>query len=73
MHLQHFGDRVLCRLCLLFARWSDKRHQRDVEITDVVPADIEPELPNRLEERQNLDIANRATDLGYDDIDVVGG
>ena len=66
------GDRVLRRLGLLLARRADERHQRDVDVADVVAADVEAELPDRLEEREDLDVADRAADLGDHDVDVVG-
>ena len=67
------GDRVLGGLGLLLARRPDERHQRDVHVGDVVPADVEAELPDRLEEREDLDVADRAADLGDHHVDVVGG
>ncbi len=36
------------------------------------PADVDRELADRLEERQRLDVADRAADLGDDDVDVAG-
>src|SRR5690606_29978139 len=65
------GHRVLRGFGLLLARWPDERHQRDVHVADVVAADVEAELPDRLEEREDLDVADRAADLGDDDVDVV--
>ena len=35
------------------------------------PADVDGELADRLEERQRLDVADRAADLGDDDVDVL--
>ena len=67
------GDRVLRGLRLLLARRADARHQRDVDVEDVLPADVLAELPDGLEEREDLDVADRAADLGDDDVDVVGG
>ena len=67
------GDRVLGRLRLLLARRADERHERDVDVADVLAADVEAELPDRLEERQDLDVADRAADLGDDDVDLVAG
>ena len=66
------GDRVLRRLGLLLARRADERHERDVDVADVVAADVEAELPDGLEEREDLDVADRAADLGDHDVDVVG-
>ena len=36
-----------------------------------VAADVDRELADRLEERQRLDVADRAADLGDDDVDVL--
>ena len=44
-----------------------------MDVADVVAADVEAELPDRLEEREDLDVADRAADLGDDHVDVVGG
>ncbi len=62
--------RVLRRLGLQLARRPDVRQQRDVEEEDVVAADLVPHLADGLEERQRLDVADRAADLGDDDVDV---
>ena len=64
------GDRVLRGLGLLLARRADERHQRDVHVEDVVAADVLAELPDRLEEREDLDVADGAADLGDHDVDV---
>ena len=44
-----------------------------MHVADVVAAHVEAELPDGLEERQDLDVADRAADLGDDDVDVVAG
>ena len=44
-----------------------------MHVADVLAANVEPELPDRLKERQDLDVAHRAADLGDHDIDVVAG
>ena len=49
------------------------RHQGDVDVADVVPADVLAELPDGLEEREDLDVADGAADLGDDHVDGVGG
>ena len=67
------GHRVLRRLGLLLARRPDERHQRDVDVADVVAPDHVAELADRLEERQDLDVADGAADLGDHDVDVVVG
>ena len=66
------GDRVLGGLGLLLARRADERHERDVHVEDVLAADVLAELPDRLEEREDLDVADGAADLGDHDVDVVG-
>ena len=66
------GDGVLGRLGLLLAGRTDERHERDVEVADVVAPGLLAELPDRLEEGKDLDVADGAADLGDDDVDVVG-
>ena len=44
-----------------------------MDVADVAPADVEAELPDGLEERQDLDVADGAADLGDDHVDVVAG
>ena len=39
-----------------------------MQVDDVLVADLAPELPDRLEERQRLDVADGAADLGDDDV-----
>ena len=39
-----------------------------MEVDDVLGADLAPELPDRLEERERLDVADRPADLGDDDV-----
>ena len=68
-----FGDRVLRRLGLLLAGRTDERHQRHVDVADVVAPGFLAELTDRLEERKDLDVADGAADLGDDHVDVVGG
>ena len=43
-------------------------HQRDVQEEDVVAADVVAHLAGGLEERQRLDVADGAADLGDDDV-----
>ena len=64
--------RVLRRLRLQLAGRLDERHERDVDVADVLGADLASELPDRLEERQRLDVADRSADLGDDDVDGLG-
>ena len=61
-------DRVLRRLRLQLAGRLDERHERDVDVHHVLGADLAAELAQRLEERQGLDVADGAADLGDDDV-----
>src|SRR5581483_6183319 len=63
-------DGVLRRLRLQLARRVDVRDERDVQVEDVLGADLTAELPDRLQERQRLDVADRSADLGEDDVAV---
>ena len=62
------GDRVLGRLGLQLAGRRQVGHQRDVQEEAVVPADVVAHLAGRLEERQRLDVADGAADLGDHDV-----
>ena len=42
-----------------------------MDVADIVAADVESELTDRLKEGQDLNVAHRAADLGDDDVDVV--
>ena len=64
------GDRVLGGLGLQLAGRSDVGHQRDVQEEDVAAADVVTHLAGRLEERQRLDVADGATDLGDHHVDA---
>ena len=55
--------RVLRRLGLQLARARDVGHQREVDVDRVVARQLVAELADRLEERQALDVADRAADL----------
>ena len=46
--------------------------QRQVDVQAVLLADVEGELADRFQERQALDVADRAADLGDDHVHVVG-
>ena len=69
--LHQLANRVLRRLGLDLARRGDVRHEREVDEDRVLASDLVSELADRLEERQRLDVADRAADL--DDHDVVVG
>src|SRR5271166_180499 len=47
------------------------RHERQVQVADIVPADVPPELPDSLEEGHDLDVADRAADFDDDHIDAL--
>ena len=70
--LPQLPDGVLRRLGLQLAGRLQVGHQRQVDVQAVLLADVEGELADRLEERQPLDVADRAADLGDDHVDVVG-
>src|SRR5581483_8505122 len=55
-------DRMLRRLRLQLAGGLDERDERDVDVHHVLGADLAPELADRLEERQRLDVPDRAAD-----------
>ena len=56
--------RMLGWLGLQLAGRCEVGHQRDVQEEHVVAADVVPDLPGGLQERQRLDVADRAADLG---------
>ena len=62
---------VLRRLGLQLAGGADERHQRQVDVERVLAADVLAELADRLDERQALDVADRAADLDEHDVDVL--
>ncbi len=66
-----FLDRMLGRLGLQFAGAGDERQQRQMDVDRVVARQIVAELPDRLEERQALDVADGAADLAQHEIEVV--
>ena len=78
---QHFGldaearqlaHRLLGRLGLELAGGRDPRHQRGVDADRIVAAEVVPELADRFDERQALDVADGPADLADDEVDVVG-
>ena len=50
--------------------WPMYGHEREVDVHAAPAPDVDRELADRLEERQRLDVAHRAADLGDDDVDV---
>ena len=67
------GDRVLRRLGLLLSGGREVGHQREVHVADVLPADVAAELADRLQEGDDLDVADGAPDLDDHDVDVLAG
>ena len=65
-------DRVLRRLGLQLARVADVGDERQVDEHAAPAPDVDRELADRLEERQRLDVADRAADLGDHEVDVAG-
>ena len=63
-----------CWVGLVFSSpaWPRNGHQREVEEHAALAALVDLELAQRLEERQRLDVAHRAADLGDHDVHVVG-
>ena len=59
-----------CWVGLVFSSPDGARygHQRDVQEEAVVPADVVADLAGGLQERQRLDVADRAADLGDHDV-----
>ena len=64
-------DRMLRRLGLQLAGGRDIGQQRDVDIDHMPARQIVAELADRLEERQALDVADGAADLGQHEIDAL--
>ena len=69
--LAEFAHRVLGRLGLQFAGRGDPRHQGQVDIDRVAARQVVAELADRLEERQPLDVADRAADLAEHEVVVL--
>ena len=65
---QQLLDRVLRGLGLELSRRRNPRHQGQMHIEDPLAAELVPHLPDRLQERQALDVADRAADLAQDEI-----
>src|SRR5438105_2558356 len=66
------ADAVLRRLGLGLARGFQERDQRQVNVEAILLADVERELADRFQERQAFDVADRAADLGDDDVHILG-
>ena len=63
---------MLGRLGLELGGRLEVGDERQVDVEAVLAADVEGELADRLEERQALDVADGAADLGDHDVHVVG-
>ena len=66
-------DRVLGRLGLQLARGGDPRHQGEVHEQRLVRPALGADLADRLEERQRLDVADRAADLDQGHVEALRG
>src|SRR5687767_10809526 len=64
-------DAMLRRLGLQLAGGADEWHQRQVDVEGVLAADILTQLADGFDERQALDVADRAADLDQNDVDVI--
>ena len=64
---------VLRRLGLHLAGGADERHQREMDVEDVLAAAVPAELADGFEERQALDVADRAADLADQHVVAFGG
>src|SRR5690606_10489992 len=65
-------DGMLRGLRLDLLRRGDERHERQVDVQRALAAELDAHLTNRLEERQRLDVADRAADLDHADVGVLG-
>ena len=63
---------MLGRLGLQLAGGGDPRHQRGVDADRLAAAEVVPQLADRLDERQALDVADRPADLADDEVEAVG-
>ena len=63
---------MLRRLRLQLAGRLDVGDERDVHAERVAGAGLDLELANRLEERQRLDVADRAANLDDGDVGALG-
>ena len=68
------SSRTECCVGLVFSSPAAAMYgtQREMDVDRVLAADVLAELADRLEERQGLDVADRAADLDDDDVVVLG-
>src|SRR5207247_2368484 len=62
--LPQFADGVLRRLGFRLAGGFQVGNQRQVDVETVLFADVEGELPDRLQKRHPFNVADRPADLG---------
>ena len=65
---QQLLHRMLRRLTLEFARGGDVRHQGEVQVDDIVRAELDTHLTDGLDERLRFDIADGTANLDQRDI-----
>jgi len=66
------GHRMLGRLGLELARRTESRHVGQMDVHDVLLADVPLELAQRLDERQALHVADGAADLDHQHLSAKG-
>src|SRR6266540_5446060 len=71
--LAQLFHRVLSRLRLHLARRRDVRHERQVDVADVVAAERDAHLPDRLEKWQRFDVADGAAHFDDEHLGVACG
>ena len=71
--LPKLADAVLRGLRLGFPRRLEIGHERQMDEQAILLADVERNLPDRLEKRQPLDVAGRSAQLGNHDVDARTG
>ena len=54
----------------MLVRAAQERHQSHMDEQAVLPADLQRDLPHGFQKRLGFDIADRAADLGDDDIRI---
>ena len=69
-HALQLLDGMLGRFGFMFAGCLQIRYQCDVDKESVLPALLDGDLPGRFEEGSAFDVADRAADLGDDDVSV---
>ena len=65
------ADAVLGRFGLQLAGRADEWHECQMNVQRVLATDVLPKLPDRFDERQALDVADRAADFDEDDVDAL--